>query len=127
MSRSRQELSLFAAAMIRLRAVLAPSMVLVSLAGCGPSANTPGPSVPLKSDVIVTLDGEHHTCIVALHSEPQGSTVSCADVVPFVRDELRLASGSIYDMRTIAKVDDAERAKVESSLKAAGYRAASSQ
>jgi hypothetical protein len=78
--------------------------------------------MPLKSDVIVTLDGEHHTCVVALISEPQGSTVPCADVVPFVRDELRLASGSIYDIRTIANVDDAERAKLEKNLKGAGYR-----
>ena len=108
--------------MIGLRAVLASSMGLVSLAGCGPSANTPAPSMPLKSDVIVTLDGEHHTCVVALKSEPQGSTVSCAEVVPFVRDELRLASGSTYDIRSIAKVDDAERAQVESNLKGAGYR-----
>jgi hypothetical protein len=108
--------------MNRIRAVLMPSMVLVALAGCGPSAKSPGPSMPSKSDVIVTLDGEHHTCVVALKSEPQGSTVSCAEVVPFVRDELRLASGSTYDIRTIAMVDDLERAKVESDLKGAGYR-----
>jgi hypothetical protein len=115
MSRSTHELSLFAA-------VLGSSMGLVSLAGCGPSATTAGPSMPSKSDVIVTMDGEHHTCVVALISEPQGSTVPCADVVPFVREELRLASGSVYDIRTIAKVDDAERAKVEGNLKGAGYR-----
>jgi hypothetical protein len=112
MSRSTRTLSLFAAA---------SNMVLVSLAGCGPSANTPGSSIALKSDVIVTLDGEHHTCVVALITEPQGSAVPCAEVVPFVRDELRLASGSIYDIRTIAKIDDAERAQVESNLKGAGY------
>jgi hypothetical protein len=113
MSRSTHELFLFAA-------VWGSNMVLVSLAGCGPSANTPDPS--MKSDVIVTLDGEHHTCVVALISEAQGSAVPCADVVPFVRDELRIASGSVYDIRTIAKVDDAERSKVEGSLKGAGYR-----
>jgi len=115
MSRSTHELSLFAT-------MMASCMMLLSLAGCGPSANTPGASMPLKSDVIITLDGEHHTCVVALINEPQGSTVQCADVVPFVRDELRLASGSIYDIRTTAKVDGAERAKVEGTLKGAGYR-----
>jgi hypothetical protein len=108
--------------MNRIRAVLAPGMVSVALAGCGPSANSPGPSMPSKSDVIVTLDGEHHACVVALKNEPQGSTVPCAEVVPFVRDELRLASGSTYDIRIIAKVDGLERAKVENDLKGAGYR-----
>jgi hypothetical protein len=43
-------------------------------------------------------------------------------VVPFVRDELRLPSGSIYDIRTIPDVDEAEMASVGANLKAAGYR-----
>ena len=72
--------------------------------------------------MIVTIDGARHDCIVALYSEPQGSTVSCGDVVPFVRDELRVASGSIYDIRTVPNVDAAERAGVEAALKNAGYR-----
>jgi hypothetical protein len=103
-----------------------PSTVLialvVSLAGCGPSANTPDSTAAAKPDVIITLDGAHHACVVALYSEPQGSAVSCAEVVPFLRDELRVAGGSTYDIRTVAKADDAERTNVEASLKAAGYR-----
>jgi hypothetical protein len=87
--------------------------LFVSLAGCGPAA---------RPDVIITLDGARHACVVALYSEPQGSAVSCAEVVPFVRDQLRVASGSTYDIRTIAKADDAERTNVEAGLKAAGYR-----
>ena len=39
-----------------------------------------------------------------------------------MRDELRLASGSIYDTRTIAKTDEAEVAKTTQNLKDAGYR-----
>jgi len=111
----------------RVRAVLASTAVSIWLAGCGQSGNIPAPAPPAppiaaKPDVIVTLDGAHHDCIVALYSEPQGSTISCDDVVPFVRDELRLASGSVYDLRTTSNVEDAGRAKVETALKNAGYR-----
>ena len=58
----------------------------------------------------------------ALYSEAQGSAIASEDVVRFVRDELRLPSGSIYDIRTIPDVDEAEMARVEASLKGAGYR-----
>jgi hypothetical protein len=108
--------------MNRMHAAVVSSLISLMLAACGPSANTPGSAAPARSDVIVTLDGEHHTCVVALKSEPQGSTIPCTDVVPFVRDELRLARGSTYDIRTLAKVDDADRAKVDATLQAAGYR-----
>jgi hypothetical protein len=107
------------------------SIALVAfLAGCGPSANAPDsvpPPIAAKPDVLVTLDGEHHTCIVALSSEAQGSAIACDDVVPFVRDELRVPSGSIYEIRTIPKVDQAEVAKVEASLKGAGYHSSAAQ
>ncbi len=76
----------------------------------------------LKPDVIVTFDGERHSCVVALLSEAQGSIIPCADIVPFIRDELKVASGSIYDTRTIAHVDAAEVAKTTQNLKDAGYR-----
>jgi hypothetical protein len=98
-------------------------IILISLAGCGQTASTPeSPPTAAKPDVIITVDGERHACVVALYSEPQGSTIPCADVVPFMRDELRLASGSTYDIRTIPKVDEAQVATVEASLKGAGYR-----
>jgi hypothetical protein len=111
-------------AMIDARTVLACIAVVTPLAGCGSSANAPDsvpPPIAAKPDVLVTLDGEHHTCIVALSSEAQGSTIACDDVVPFVRDELRVPGGSIYEIRTIPKVEQAEMAKVEASLKGAGY------
>jgi hypothetical protein len=95
------------------------------LIGCGSTNNAPSPVSPAiaaKPDVIITFDGERHTCVVALSSEAQGSIVPCADVIPFMRDELRLASGSIYDTRTIAKADPAEIAKTTQNLKDAGYR-----
>lgn len=95
------------------------------LMGCGSSSNAPAPASPAmaaKADVIITFDGERHTCVVALSSEAQGSIIPCADVIPFMRDELRLASGSIYDTRVIGKADEAEVAKTTQNLKDAGYR-----
>jgi hypothetical protein len=95
------------------------------LSGCGSSSNAPAPANAAfaeKPDVIITFDGERHTCVVALYSEPQGSLIPCADIIPFMRDELRLASGSVYDTRTIAKVDPAEVGKTTQNLNEAGYR-----
>ena len=107
------------------RAVIASTAVFTLLSGCGPSANTPVPPPPpiaARPDVIVTIDGKHHACVVALYSEAQGSTISCDDVIRFVRDELRLASGSIYDIRTDSDADQAVMAGVGASLTGAGYR-----
>jgi hypothetical protein len=106
------------------RRVLTISAPLL-LIGCGSSSNAPAPvpaAIAAKPDVTITFDGERHTCVVALPSEAQGSIVPCADVIPFMRDELRLASGSIYDTRTIATADAAEVAKTTQNLKDAGYR-----
>jgi hypothetical protein len=108
------------AAMIVVRAAFASTVVCLLLAGCGPSAVPP--SIAARPDVIITLDGKHHACVVALYSEAQGSKISCDDVVPFVRDELRLKSGAIYDIRIIPDVDEAETARVGASLNGAGYR-----
>jgi len=106
-----------------LRSFLATSLVLILLAGCGPSAGTPmPPKLAAKADVIVTLDGARHTCSVALYNETQGSAVPCGDVVAFVRDELRLRSGSIFDIRTTPDVKDDEITSVGTRLKAAGYQ-----
>jgi len=61
------------------RTVLACIAVVAFLAGCGPSANAPDsvpPTIAAKPDALVTLDGEHHTCIVALPSEAQGSAIA---------------------------------------------------
>ncbi|HSZ06992.1 MAG TPA: hypothetical protein VK794_00530 [Steroidobacteraceae bacterium] len=115
--------------MTNLRAVLASTPIVLSLTGCGPSASAPDatPSVAAKPDVIVTMDGEHHTCLVALSTEAQGSSIGCDDVVSFVRDELRVPSGSIYDLHTLPSADQAEVAKVEASLKGAGYRPGAGQ
>jgi hypothetical protein len=112
----------------RARAVLASALGVAVLAGCGQSANTPAPApaapppIAAKPDVIVTLDGVRHDCLVALYSEPQGNIISCDDVVAFVRDELRVPSGAIYDIRTAPNIDEAQKTKVEASLKGAGYR-----
>jgi hypothetical protein len=107
------------------RAVMASATLFTLLSGCGPSANTAvavPPPIAARPDVIVTIDGKRHACVVALYSETQGSTISCEDVVPFVRDELRLASGSIYDIRANSDADGTVMAKVQTSLTNAGYR-----
>ncbi len=117
-----------AVVMTRIRALLAITTIsAVLMVGCGPSASTPSPAPPTvaaKPDVTITLDGAHHACVVALSREAQGSIISCNDVVPFIRDELRLPSGSTYDLRTISEVDAAEVASVGARLKDAGYRVA---
>src|ERR1700742_3683805 len=94
------------------------------LCACGSGANGPAPAAPIaaKPDVIITFDGENHTCVVALYTEPQGNTLPCADLVPFLKDELRLASGSIYDTRVTGKAGDADAAKTLRALNDAGYR-----
>jgi hypothetical protein len=109
--------------MIDVRAVFSSITGSILLAGCGSSANGPVPTrIAAKPDVIITFDDARHTCVVALSSEAQGSAVPCGDVVPFVKEQLRLPIGSIYDIRTISKVDEAEMARVGVSLKGAGYR-----
>jgi hypothetical protein len=100
-------------------------MALALLTGCGQSANTAAsapPSAGAKPDVVVTVDGEHHACVVSKSSEPTGSTVGCADVVSFVRDELRVHDGSSYDIRSLAPVDEVETSKVRAALDGAGFR-----
>lgn len=99
--------------------------IATALAGCGASINSPGSdSAPIaaKPDVVVTIDGARHTCVVALYTEAQGSMVACEDVAPFLRDELRLVKGSIYGLRLVPAVDAAQMSKVEADLQGAGYR-----
>jgi hypothetical protein len=105
------------------RSAQVPALACLVLVGCGQSANNPA-SAPLaaKPDVIITVDGKQHTCGVALLTEAQGSAISCDDVAAFVRDELRLPNGAIYDLHGSADVNRAEMAKIETSLQAAGYR-----
>jgi hypothetical protein len=108
-----------------MRRILTISVPLLLLIGCGSANNAPAPAsaaIAAKPDVIITFDGQRHSCVVALASEVQGSIVPCADVIPFVRDELRVASGAIYDTRTIGTTDPAEVAKTTQNLKDAGYR-----
>lgn len=102
------------------RSVLLGGFIAVLVAGCG-SSSTP-PRIAERPDVIITLDGKRHACVVALDKEPQGSTVACKEVLPFLKDELRVKEGSIYDVRTVANVSDSEIANLTGSLNGAGYR-----
>jgi hypothetical protein len=43
-------------------------------------------------------------------------------VVGFVRDELRVPSGSVYDLRIAADSDPAQVTRVADALRGAGYR-----
>jgi hypothetical protein len=90
----------------------------ILLAGCGGPGNAPAK----KPDVSVALDGVHHVCVVALANEEQGSSIACSDVVPFLRDELRVPAGATYILRMTSPLSDAESAGVNANLKSAGYR-----
>jgi hypothetical protein len=106
-------------------AAIMGTAMCIPLAGCGPSANTAdavAPPIAAKPDVIITMDNARRTCLVALYTEAQASAVACDDVVAFIRDEMKVAGGSIYDLRTTPGIDKAQTDKVGASLNGAGYR-----
>jgi hypothetical protein len=103
------------------RAILLSVFTPMLVAGCGASSGTP-PKIAERPNVTITLDGNRHACVVALDKEPQGSTVPCKEAVSFVKDELRVQPGSVYDIHTIATVGDTEIASVRAALDEAGYR-----
>jgi hypothetical protein len=112
--------------MIDTRTKLAAMAIVAVLPGCGSPTGTQSPtsgSVATSADVVITFDGQQHACVVALRSEEKGSTIACNDVVAFVRDELRVAKGSIYAIRIVPEVDGAQVTGVEAGLQSAGYRA----
>lgn len=109
--------------MIDTRAIFASAAALILATGCGQSSKGPAPaSAVSRANVTVTFDGKRRKCVVALSSETQGNTIPCGDVVSFVREELRVPSGSVYDIRKIPDVDETEVAKVTADLNTAGYR-----
>jgi hypothetical protein len=112
-------------AAIRIGSIAATLTFSVLLPGCGKSG-TSSSAAPIgtRSDVTVTFDGKRRKCAVKLSSEAQGSSISCDDVVPFVKEELRLPSGSFYDIRTGSEGDEGEIDKIRASLNSAGYRLA---
>jgi hypothetical protein len=102
------------------------------LTGCGSSTNAPAPApqtappMAAKADLIITVDGAQHACLVALKSESQGNSIPCADLIAFLRDELRVPNGAVYDLRTNS-ADKAEMAKLRANLSDAGYRGVDGQ
>jgi hypothetical protein len=111
-------------AVIGIGSITATLTFSVLLPGCGKSGTSSSAAAPIGSrpDVTVTFDGKRRKCVVALASEAQGSAISCDDVVSFVKEELRLPSGSICDIRRSSDEDEGEIAKVRTSLNSAGYR-----
>ncbi|HEY3850764.1 MAG TPA: hypothetical protein VGL87_07335 [Steroidobacteraceae bacterium] len=108
---------------LRTRAILASATALVAFAGCGKSTSTAeSPRIASHPDVTVKFDGKRGKCMVALYGEAQGSAISCDEVVPFVKDELRLPPGSIYDVGAASGGDEAEVAKARANLNDSGYR-----
>lgn len=104
-------------------AIIASTAILAALTGCGKSTSTSGsPRIASYPDVTVKFDGKRRKCIVALSTEAQGSTISCDQVVPFIKDQLRLPKNSIYDLDTTADGEQTEIAKVRANLNDAGYR-----
>ena len=99
----------------------------VALAGCGSSTEAPAsyqgpPLIAAKPDAVVRLDAKAHLCVVSLSNEQQGNSIPCDDIVPFLKDELRVAPGAIYDIHADQGVDGAQLAHVSANLKGAGYR-----
>jgi len=107
---------------LRICATIASTTALVALTCCGKSTSTESPRIASRPNVTVKFDGKRRKCVVALSSETQGRTIPCDEVVPFVKDELRLPPGSIYDVGVTSGGDDAEVAKVRANLDNSGYR-----
>jgi hypothetical protein len=111
--------------MISIRAQFASLTLCALITGCAKPTGAPNPVVPpiaSRPDVIVTFDGERHACVVALFNEAKGHAMSCDGVLQFIRDDLKLQSGSVYDIRAIPDIDEAEMHRVTASLNGAGYR-----
>ncbi len=100
----------------------APILTVLLLAGCGHSSGASMPKIAERADVSITLDSERHACVVALDREQQGSTVKCGEVVPFLKEELRLKEGSIYDIRIPRGFDEGQMARLAADLNGARYR-----
>jgi hypothetical protein len=96
----------------------------ICLSACGSSSTAPAvsPAIAAKPDVVIGFEGANHMCVVALVTEPQGSTIPCVDLVAFLKDELRLPSGAIYDTHVAASADPTDIDKTTQSLKNAGFR-----
>jgi hypothetical protein len=108
--------------MNRLRALIASLVATALFSACGPSSGASSARIAETANVTITFDGKRHACVVALSTEALGSAISCAELIPFLSEQLRLQSGAVYDIQTIAPVDDAEMAQAAAGLKRAGYR-----
>jgi hypothetical protein len=105
-----------------LRTVIALIVVAALSSACGSSSGTSSARIAEKPNVTITFDGKRHACVVALSTEAVGNAIACADLIPFLSEQMRLQRGAVYDIQTIAPVDDAELAQAAAGLKHAGYR-----
>ena len=109
---------------VRAAFVFAAASILV--AACGsrsaePATDASSPSSSEKADVTIVVEGASHACVVSLASEAQGSSIPCKEVIAFIKEQLRVASGSSYDLR-LRGAEEADAVALRLSLRDAGYR-----
>jgi hypothetical protein len=115
----------FGRMVMRIVSTAAFTAMSVMVVGCGAPGNAPTSAlsqVGNKADVLLTLDGVHHLCVVALSQEEQGSSIGCSDIVSFLKDELRVPIGATIALRTTPETGKADSASVRETLENAGYR-----
>ena len=104
--------------------IFASSSILVAACGsqsAGPATNVASSPTAEKADVTIVVDGARHACVVSLLREAQGSSIPCNEVIAFIKEELRVASGSSYDLR-LHGAAESEAASLRNSLRGAGFR-----
>jgi hypothetical protein len=108
---------------MELRAIFLTISIAATLVGCGHSVPSPiqATSPAPTPDVIVTMDGPHHTCVVAKYNEMHSQAIDCTAVASYFRDELGLSGGTFYDLRTIPDVSEVDMTYLQASLGSAGY------
>lgn len=83
--------------------------------------NGPTRSLAMKADVLVIFNGPENTCEVVLGGGAPTSLLF-TDVVGYLVNDLKLPTGTLFDITTVPDVKIREYEYVLAALKAAGYR-----
>ena len=109
----------------RVRGLVCLSLISIALYGCTEGEQTTtSVEVPEGAHFVLTFDGPHGNCIVALDKNIHGTRVPCREVVSYLRDSPRVTAESRFDLITISDVNAEEYEEVMAALKQAGYRQA---